>query len=140
MRRFIKSALVAAALLATATLHATAAAARAAADPDTVLAVMMTMTVPASNAIFELADPPKTDAEWRAVRVHAARLAESGELLLAPSRARDKGEWVTQVRAYAGAASAALKAVDAKNFDALLAASDALADTCVECHKRYLAK
>jgi hypothetical protein len=138
MRMFVMSSLMAAAVLAAATLHATAAAPAGGAEPTTVLDVMMMMTVPASNAIFEIADPPKTDEAWRAIRAQAARLADSGELLLAPSRARDKGEWVTQVRSYVGVATAAVKAADAKNFDALVAASDALADTCVECHKRYL--
>jgi hypothetical protein len=108
--------------------------------PKTVLDVMIVMTVPASNAIFEVTDPPATPAAWQALASHAATIIESGALLLAPSRAPDQGEWVNQVRLHVDSATRVAKAVETRNVEALLAASDSLAESCVTCHKVYLAK
>jgi hypothetical protein len=135
--RFTAAAALAAAVLFSVSLHASRTLQTA---PRTVLDVMITMTVPASNAIFEVTDPPATAAAWQAIGRHAATIIESGALLLAPSRARDQGEWVTQVRLHVDSAARVAKAVETKDVEALLAASDSLAESCLTCHKGYLAK
>lgn len=132
------AAILAAAALLTVTVSGAQKDAPAA--PRTVLEVMVRMTVPASAAIFDVGEAPKTDAQWKALRAHAVTLMDTGPLLLAPGRARDQGEWANQVRTHVDAAGRVAKAAEARNFDALLAASDAVAETCVTCHKGYLAK
>ena len=112
--------------------------AAAATDPVTVRDVMLQITDPESTAVFDVVDAPRSEAEWSAARAHAARLVDSGELMLAPSRVKDNGEWISQVRAYADASAQLVKAADAKNFDDWLKASDSVAGTCVGCHKIYL--
>ena len=61
----------------------------------TVSQLMINIIYPTSDAIFYIErTPPKTDAEWNAVRNQALMLAESGNLLMMPSRARDQGDWI----------------------------------------------
>ena len=51
--------------------------------PATAKEVMTTMTVPASDAIFNAAaNPPASPDDWAAVRSSAVTLAESGRLLM----------------------------------------------------------
>jgi hypothetical protein len=106
----------------------------------TVLQIMEQTVVPESTAIFDIAEPPKAAAEWTAARTHAVAIARTGELMLSPANSPDKGEWVAQVQAYVDAGNRLARAADAKNFDAFLEASDALAETCVNCHAKYLEK
>jgi hypothetical protein len=104
----------------------------------TVKHVMTTMTVPASDAIFDaVAEPPKEAAQWVAVRASAARLAESGRLLTTTARAKDDEEWNRMARALVTEAEAAFKAIDAKDPDALADVGDKVYLTCEACHARY---
>ena len=80
---------------------------------------------------------PRTDAEWEEVGNSAAALIESGNLLLLGSRAVDKGEWVKMSQAMIDAAKVALKAVEAKSADDILASGDAINVSCDNCHRRY---
>jgi len=102
--------------------------------------IMTLMTIPLSNAVFEAGgEAPKDDKSWEAVRGQAIALAESGNLLMIGSRAKKSAAWMKFSRAQVDAAEAAAKAAAAKNADQLSAASDALYETCAECHKVYLA-
>ena len=102
--------------------------------------IMQLMTIPLSNAVFEAGgEPPKDDKSWEEVRGKAIALAESGNLLMIGSRAKDRAAWMKFSRAQVDAAEAAAKAAAAKNGDQLSAASDALYETCASCHKVYLA-
>jgi len=105
----------------------------------TVRQLMQAMIVPFSDAVFDAAfEPPKTDAQWTAVRATALALAESGNLLMIGRRARDEGEWMRMARDEVDAAEAVIKAIDAKNATALAAAGDVLYETCDTCHARYM--
>ena len=107
----------------------------------TVKAVMATMTVPASDAIFSAAsDPPKDAAQWVALRASAVMLAESGRLLNTTARAKDDHEWVEMARALVAETEATFKAIDAKDLDALSQAGDNVYLTCKTCHDRYVDK
>ena len=99
--------------------------------------LMEVFTIPLSDAIFEVVEPPTTDAEWAKVRTSALALAESGNLLMIGRRARDQRDWMKFSRGQIDAAEAAMAAAEAKDFDALLKASDALSETCYACHERY---
>jgi len=116
-----------------------AAAANAVKPVATVGEIMQLMTIPLSNAVFEAGgEPPKDDKSWAEVRGQAIALAESGNLLMLGSRAKDRAAWMKFSRAQVDAAEAAAKAAAAKNGDQLSAASDALYETCAACHKVYL--
>ena len=107
----------------------------------TVKQVMETMTIPASDAIFSAAAETQRDAKvWQEARKAAVMLAESGDLLMTGGRAKDSTTWLDMSRALVTQAQAALKAIDAKDGDALVQASDSLYDTCKACHDRYMEK
>jgi cytochrome c556 len=116
-----------------------AVAANAVKPIATVGEIMELMTIPLSNAVFEAGgEPPKDYKSWAEVRDKAIALAESGNLLMLGSRAKDRAAWMKFSRAQVDAAEAAAKAAAAKNGDQLSAASDALYETCAACHKVYL--
>ena len=105
----------------------------------TVVEIMKTMTIPFSNAVFDGAgEAPKDDKGWEAVREKALALAETGNLLMLGSRAKDRAAWMKFSRAMVDAGEVAAKAAAAKNADQLSAASDALYETCANCHKVYM--
>jgi hypothetical protein len=128
-------------ITATVMIFATTLAARqdAARDTATIKQIMLTMTIPASDAIFSVAsDPPTTTQQWDEVRTHTMTLAESGTLLMASSRAKDTTTWMEMASAMITQAEAALNAIDAQDGDALSQASDRLYTTCETCHDRYM--
>jgi hypothetical protein len=107
----------------------------------TVKQVMVTMTVPASDAIFSAAwEPPKDDEQWVAVRTSAMMLAASGNVLTTGGRAKDNTTWMEMAREMVKQAEATLKAVEARNGDALAQAGDDVYLTCEACHARYMDK
>jgi hypothetical protein len=65
-------------------------------------------------------------------------VAEAGNLLQMPPRAKDNGEWMTFSRAMTAKAAAVAKAVESTNPDAVLLAGGELYDTCTACHGKYL--
>jgi hypothetical protein len=103
--------------------------------------VMTLITVPASDAIFGAAgEPPKTADAWNTLQNNALLLAESGNLLMLPGRARDNAEWAKQSRAMIDAAMLAVDAAKAKNADKFADLGDKIYVTCEACHDKYMAK
>jgi hypothetical protein len=80
---------------------------------------------------------PRTDAEWATVGASAAAIVESANLLLMGDRAVDQGEWVKMARAMADAAMVVVKATEAKDPQAVLAAGEPLNESCDACHAQY---
>ena len=80
---------------------------------------------------------PQTQEQWDAVRNGAALLAESSNLLMMETRARDQGEWVAAARRLASTAQKALRAAESKNAAAVFAAGGEIYDACSACHRRY---
>jgi cytochrome c553 len=103
-----------------------------------ILQLMQGIVVPASNAIFRIPnETPKNDKEWAAVQSNALVLAESGNLLMLPGRAKDDGEWMKDSRALVDAGAAAFEAANAKDEDALTEIGDKILTTCSTCHQKY---
>lgn len=101
--------------------------------------VMKGVVVPASTAVFRAAaEAPATDEGWAVLRLQALMLAESGNLLMVGSRARDRGEWLTMSAALRDTAAAAVKALDARNAERFAELSDQVYETCEQCHARYM--
>ena len=118
---------------------APAAAASGVKPVASVVEVMQTMTIPFSNTVFEAGgESPTNDKEWEHVRVQAVALAETGNLLMLGSRAKDRAAWLKFSRALVDAAATVAKAAGAKNADQLSTAADALYETCAACHKVYM--
>ena len=92
-------------------------------------------TIIDEKGIQEIA--PKTVEEWDAVRNAAYVVAESGNLLLMPTRAKDGGEWVQLAQAMTDAAQKAIRAAEARNKTAVFDTGAELYDTCTNCHVKY---
>lgn len=105
---------------------------------------------------------PHTDEEWLEVRRHAVQLLEAPNLLVMHGRTvarpedasknpnieleppqvqalidADRPAFVTRARALQDAAIVVLKAIDAKDKDALFKASEGIDLACENCHLRY---
>jgi len=100
--------------------------------------LMINIIFPTSDALFYIErNPPKNDVDWNIIRNQALTLAESGNLLLMPGRARDQDEWVKDTKFMMDVSTKAFKAAQAKDMDGILALSEDLANSCIKCHLKY---
>jgi len=107
----------------------------------TVRQIMLGIVKPSSDVVFKFQfDPPKTEEEWATLQNNALNLAETGNLLLLPGRAKDKGEWAKHAAALVETGSQAFKAARAKDSKALEEIGNRIDDTCEACHAKYLPK
>jgi Cytochrome C' len=126
------------------------------------IALMTGVIAPTSDAIWQAM--PASDKDWAELRYKVLLMAEAANLLAVPDRPgllpgeklaspagpgdlppeksaeKIKAEWATYL-AYAqtlqNGAMATLKAVDAKDADALVEAGGAIYEACEQCHKRF---
>jgi hypothetical protein len=97
-----------------------------------------TMISPASDAVFDAASNPPTEAKrWIAARNQALVLAESANLLMVGSRVRDNNTWMKMSRALVDAAALAAGAAAKGDAKALEASADAITVACMDCHRPY---
>ena len=110
--------------------------------------IMNALVSPSSTVVYEAVGTvvdasgvhdfaPKDDQEWAHLAANAAVLAESGNLLLMDGHAVDSGEWAQISRKLIEAADAARKAAENKSTAGVLAAGEAINETCDSCHKTY---
>jgi hypothetical protein len=100
--------------------------------------LMIDIIYPASDALFYIErNPPKKDADWAPIRENALIVAESGNLLLMDSRMRDQEKWVKDAKLMITAGTAAYRAAQNKDMQAILDLSDQLSGSCIVCHKDY---
>jgi cytochrome c553 len=81
---------------------------------------------------------PKTDEEWEHVWSGAITIAESGNLLMMPSRARDDGDWMKFSAQLVEVGMAAAKAAEDKNKDKVLEEGGNVYTVCTACHEQYI--
>jgi cytochrome c556 len=126
-------------LLITALATAMLAQAPSAYQPvGTMSQLMISVIYPTSDAVFYVdRDEPKTDLQWNTLANQSLTLAESGNLLLMPGRARDQGNWAVWTKAMIDAGTASYKAAQAHNLDGVRAVNDKLYASCVGCHQQY---
>ena len=104
----------------------------------TVSQIMIAVTYPYSdNLLYIERNPPKNDNEWSTLEKQALMLAESGNLLMMEGRARDQGEWMQDAKLLVEAGIASVKAVRAKDVQAILALNDQIVTACTTCHMKY---
>jgi hypothetical protein len=92
-------------------------------------------TIITSEGTFEKA--PATDDEWAGVRAGAIQLAESGNLLMLPTRSGGSAEWIAQAQAMIEASNRAIKSIEAKDKDALFTIGGDIYDVCTNCHSQF---
>jgi hypothetical protein len=83
---------------------------------------------------------PRTDDEWAAVRNAAITVAESGNLLMLTPRAKDDGEWMRASQALIETGTAAMRAAEAKDPDALFRVGGDMYSACLNCHQKYMSE
>jgi hypothetical protein len=107
----------------------------------TVHQVLLGIVKPTSDVLFKFQfDPPKTDADWATLQNNTLNLAEAGNLLLLPGRAKDKGEWTKNAKALIDTGTQAFKAANAKDAKAIEQIGDKVDEVCESCHAIYLPK
>lgn len=100
--------------------------------------IMLAVTYPYSDALLYIErKPPTTDNEWSALEKQALMLAESGNLLMMGSRARDQDEWMQDAKLLVEAGVASVKAVRAKDVQAIIGLNDQIVTACTTCHTKY---
>lgn len=82
---------------------------------------------------------PTTDEGWEIAENGAATVAEAGNLLLLPGRAREEEDWVRMSKAMTAAALEARAAAMAKDEAKMFETGGKLYETCVACHEKYVA-
>ena len=80
---------------------------------------------------------PTTDEGWHRVASAAATLAESGNLLMLPSRAEGRADWIAFSGGLVDTGRQALEAAEARDGDALFEAGAAIYQVCLACHRSY---
>lgn len=118
--------------------------------------IMDTMSIPASNALFEAAGKDKpTEQDWAEFRKHAVTLAESGNLMMVPGRmatgqttvkskakaAANPAAWNAAAKLMLDAGKAAIVAIDKKDLDLLGGdVAEKILNSCSSCHDKYMIK
>ena len=92
-------------------------------------------TIMTVDGTFEKA--PSTDDEWAGVRAGAIQLAESGNLLMLPSRSSGSAEWIAQAQALIEVSNRAIKAIEARDKDTLFTVGGDIYDVCTNCHRQF---
>lgn len=100
--------------------------------------LMLKIVYPTSNAIFYVGrNQQKTEKDWQELQAAALTLAETGNLLMSPGRAPDKGAWMRDAALLRNVGEKAFKAANARDLSALEALNDELYEACQSCHEHY---
>lgn len=107
---------------------------------------MDALVIPSSQALFDAVvydngvptRTPSSEQDWHALQMHALAVAEAGNLLLMPPRAKDGADWANGANAMTRAGAAAAAAARAHDVEALLRAGADLYSSCTACHRTYL--
>ena len=100
--------------------------------------LMIHLIYPTSDAVFYiLTRTPTTTAEWGVLEGQTLMLAESANLLMMPSRARGREQWIADARLLLDVGEAALRAAQDRDVEALSGLNDQLYESCVTCHEHF---
>lgn len=107
----------------------------------TVRDLMLDIVAPTSDVIFKIPNQaPKDDKEWKNVQDSALMLAETGNLLLMPGRAKDNEDWTKFAKSLTDQGAKAFKATNAKDAKSLEDIGNDIDGVCEDCHAKYLPK
>lgn len=100
--------------------------------------LMVHLIRPTSDAVFYITSrTPTTEEEWGTLQAQTLLLAESGHLLMMPSRARGRAQWLEDATLMLEAGRKAFVAAKAKDVAALEALNDEMYQSCVVCHQHF---
>jgi hypothetical protein len=100
--------------------------------------LMLKVIYPYSDALFYIQrSVPKNEVEWNELQGKALALAEFGNVMMMPGRARDQDQWLRDAKLLAEAGAAAFKLAKAKDVDGIVALNDQLVMSCTSCHMHY---
>ena len=100
--------------------------------------LMVHLIYPTSDAIFYiLTRTPTSTAEWGALEGQALMLAESANLLMMPSRARGREQWIMDAQLLLDVGEAALRAAQDRDVEALSELNEQLYQSCITCHQHF---
>jgi hypothetical protein len=100
--------------------------------------LMLNVIYPYSDAMFYIQrTPPKNQIEWNELQGKALALAEFGNLMMMPGRARDQDQWLRDAKLLAEAGAAAFKLAKSKDLEGIVALNDQLVTSCTSCHMHY---
>ena len=106
--------------------------------PATMKELMVDLIFPTSNALFYVSrEEPKNGVEWAQLELTFLTLAESANVLMAPPRARDQGQWMDDARLLLNVGIKAYRNAKAKNYEALVELNAELYESCQSCHVHY---
>jgi hypothetical protein len=80
---------------------------------------------------------PATTEEWDAVRNAAYVVAESGNLLMMSSRAKDGGDWMQMSRTLIDVGQRAVRAAESRDKNAVFDIGAEVYEACTTCHAKY---
>ena len=101
--------------------------------------IMHAVVIPSSATVFRVeVEAPKDDQEWEAVVNAALAMAEAGNLLMIPGRAKDNTDWMKKAEALVDVGVKAMKAAEAKDSDAVVKIGYEIFDVCASCHDQYM--
>jgi hypothetical protein len=80
---------------------------------------------------------PQSDEEWTAVLNSAWVIAESGNLMMIGSRAKDSEEWMRQSQALIDVGIRMVRAAEARDKDAIFTIGGDIYEVCANCHRTY---
>jgi hypothetical protein len=100
--------------------------------------LMIDILYPASDAVFYIETRvPQNDPEWTELQGKTLMLAEMGNVLMMPGRARDNERWMADSKLLLDAGAAAFAAAKRKDVAKLVDLNDQLYQSCVQCHMHY---
>ncbi len=123
--------------------------------------IMLKMSIPASNALFDAGSKEKLSAaDWAAARKQAQLLIESADLLATPGRmatgqakggatkgkagkagAANPAGWNAAAKDLHAAGDLAIKAIDKKDLDLMSGdVAEKILNSCSGCHDKYMIK
>jgi hypothetical protein len=109
-------------------------------------AVMVALVDHAGHNLWDVerkGKAPKTDAQWKNVEEHAVQLVAAGPAIAAGGTGPSDGVWVksaawqADAQKLSDAASAAVKAAQAKDLESLVKANGQIVEACESCHKEF---
>lgn len=129
-------------------------------DPNADYVFQAVSTVVTAKETIEKA--PKTDDDWKELRRHTVALMEATNLLQIPGRLvaqpgeksdnpqielspeviktlidSDRASWISHAHRLHDAATATMKAIEARNSEQVAAAGDLIEKACESCHQQY---
>ena len=81
---------------------------------------------------------PKNDEEWEHVWAAGITIAESGNLLMMSSRAKDNDEWMRLSALLVDRGMEAAAAAKTKDKEKVLEVGEQVYYVCTECHMKYI--